>query len=72
MDRKNVFYLLLSRYLTYIGVFIISIVMMGKDLNKIIVFSLLFIIVLANSTIRYTGLRKTPMPLCYPVWLKYW
>lgn len=60
MDLKNLFYLLLSRYITYIGVFIASIVIIGKDLNAVAIFSTLFVLILLNSFLRIRKFCDTP------------
>jgi signal transduction histidine kinase len=49
--------LILSRYLSYIAIFISSILMIDGDLKSILFASFLFVIVLLNSSIRITRLE---------------
>lgn len=56
MKINSGFLLLLSRYVTYTLVFITSILSIGEDLGKVLLFSLLFLLVLINSYIRINKL----------------
>lgn len=59
MKPKSEFLLLLSRYITYILVFISSIIAMEKDIYAALFFSFLFILVFINSYIRLNKLEKS-------------
>ncbi|HCQ90565.1 MAG TPA: hypothetical protein DIU45_13530, partial [Clostridium sp.] len=60
MKETSLFYLLLSRFITYIGVFITSLVIMDKDINTLVMFSFLFIIILINSSFRVSKFIYKP------------
>lgn len=59
MKPKSEFLLLLSRYITYILVFISSIITMEEDLYNALYFSFLFILVFINSYIRLNKIKKS-------------
>jgi len=61
MNYRHYYYLGLSRYITYIGVFIVSIIMMGHELNRIALFSFLFLLVLLNSSARINRHPHKPL-----------
>lgn len=61
MDCKNLFYLLLARYVTYIVVFITSIVLMDRNFIAIMIYIFLFILFLVNSSIRIIKLEDKPL-----------
>ena len=56
MDNKSLKYLMISRYATYFFVFITSILLMDTNLTSKVSFSILFLILLVNSSIRSSKL----------------
>lgn len=58
LEFKNFTYILISRYLTYILVYIGSIIMIGNSFKSIVIFTLLFSIVLITSSLRLSKTCK--------------
>lgn len=61
MKDSNLLYLILARYVTYAGVFIISVIMIGNNLTEIMFFSALFFMVVLNSLIRVRRFESKPV-----------
>jgi Signal transduction histidine kinase len=62
MDSNRLKLLMISRYFTYIVVFISSILIIEKDLGSVAIFSLLFILVLINSYLRISIFENKTLP----------
>lgn len=62
MDNKSLKYLIISRYMTYLMVFMVSIILLEGSLQDKVYFAIMFLVILVNSSIRSSKLFERPKP----------